>query len=231
VTSSAQEQTADAVDFAYQRARRAILSGELAPGEAISQVKVAAEFGISRTPLREAFSRLAAEGLVTSTFNRRMRVSELDLDDFEQIYAIRMSVEPGAIEKTAPRLTTIERHEIDLHLDGMDAAARDLDMDTFRSHHRAFHMSFTQHAGGRICQLLEDMWDYSERYRLAYLHYSLEAAGGVGLGRIQASQVDHREIFAALSDGDVQECAALQVAHMKKTLDGVLRDAAAQTHH
>ena len=226
VQPALEERPDDAVTFAYRRLRRAILEGALLPGAVLSQVRLAADFGISRTPLREALGRLESEGLITSDFNRRVRVSELDLDDFDQIYAIRMSLEPVGIRATVDHLTDAEGAALRAHVENMDAAIDRSDMDAFRAHHRAFHLGLTARAGNRISGLLEDMWDHSERYRLAYLHYDVARHGPTLTDRLRTSLIEHREILNAALVGDADECAQREVSHLARTLEGVFRDAA-----
>jgi GntR family transcriptional regulator, rspAB operon transcriptional repressor len=70
---------------AYEQLRSKILLGELAPGATFSQVQLASQLGISRTPLREAVRLLQTEGLLDSEPNRRVRVSPLTTEDFEDL--------------------------------------------------------------------------------------------------------------------------------------------------
>ncbi len=226
IPHAVEERPDDAVAFAHRRLRRAILDGALAPGAVLSQVRLAAEFGISRTPLREALSRLESEGLITSDFNRRVRVSELDLDDFDQIYAIRMGLEPVGIRATVGDLTEVEGAGLHAEVENMDAAIERSDMDAFRAHHRAFHLGLTARAGERIGRLLEDMWDHSERYRLAYLHYDMDRHGSALTDRLRTSQIEHRAILDAALAGDVDDCVRREVGHLARTLEGVFHDAA-----
>lgn len=217
--------TEGAVEFAYGRVRRAILVGELAPGEILSQVRLAAEFGISRTPLREALNRLEVDGLITSDFNRRVRVSELDLDDVDQIYAIRMSLEPIGIRVTVGNCGDDEKLSLATSVALMDQAIETADMDAFREHHRQFHLGLTSHAGARIVRLLADLWDHSERYRLAYLHYDGINHDAAQIERLRTSQTEHTAILNAALAGDAERCASLEVAHLNRTLQGVFTDA------
>src|SRR5688572_20431148 len=78
----------------YRHLRRAILSGELAPSAVVSQVQLAAKYGISRAPVREALRLLQNEGLVLATHNRRMRIAPLTVEGLEELYALRLLVEP-----------------------------------------------------------------------------------------------------------------------------------------
>ena len=217
----------DNAEYAFGRIRSEILTGQLAPGTVLSQANLARALGISRTPLREALNRLVSEGLVIGgEYNQRMRVSELDLDDFDQIYAARIALEPIAIVTTVALLDDGAKHELDIHLSAMDAAIESLDLEAFRNHHRLFHMGLTSLAGDRIDRLLTDLWDNSERYRLAYLHYDYSTRGDALVERLEVSQHEHRVMRDAAIAGDGKSCATVLVAHLTRTLDAVFADAA-----
>src|SRR4051812_49482729 len=95
----------DNVEQVYRRVREAILEGEIAPGATMSQVALADDLGISRTPLREALRMLQTEGLVDAERNRRVRVAPLSPADLEELYVMRVALEAEAIRLAVPRLT------------------------------------------------------------------------------------------------------------------------------
>lgn len=214
----------DAVELAYRVIRGAILDGRLPPSAVLSQVHLARELGISRTPLREALRQLATEGLVTGDFNRRLRVTPLDLSDFDQIYACRIALEPIAIRSTLPLLDEDGRSSLSASVDAMDAAIEAGDLDGFRGHHRDFHLGMCAHAGARISRMLSDLWDHSERYRLSYLHAESSRSDGVYQERLVASQVDHRQLLRAALAGDADESSRLLIAHLTRTIDNVFEE-------
>lgn len=216
----------DAVELAYRTIRAAILEGRLAPSAVLSQVLLARELGISRTPLREALRQLATEGLVTGDFNRRLRVTSLDLDDFDQIYACRIALEPIAIRSTLPLLDDEGRAGLVAAVDGMDATIAASDLVAFRGHHRDFHLGMCALAGPRIVRMLSDLWDHSERYRRAYLHIESSEPDDVSRERLVASQVEHRAILRAALDRDGDESSRLLVAHLTRTIDNVFEEQA-----
>ena len=90
----------------HERLRRDILSGEIPAGET-SQLALARELEVGRTPLREALRMLQHEGLVISEPNRRVRVAELSAADVEQLYSMRIALEAMAVQVTVPELGTI----------------------------------------------------------------------------------------------------------------------------
>src|ERR1700680_5103985 len=73
--------------------RQLILDGTVPPGTVLSQVQIAQEIGVSRTPLREALRMLQEEGLVLAEYNHRVRVAGIDIGEFEQFYASRIMLE------------------------------------------------------------------------------------------------------------------------------------------
>jgi DNA-binding GntR family transcriptional regulator len=211
----------DAVELAYVTLRTNVLDGTLPPGSVLSQVTLARDLGISRTPLREALRQLASEGLVVGDFNQRLRVTELDLDDFDQIYACRIALEPIAIKSTVPYLEASHREILTSHVAGMDQAMAAPDMTSFRSHHRAFHLGLAGLAGSRIRRTLADLWDHSERYRLSYLHVDQAHPNDASGERLAVSQVEHRGMLDAALAGDADLCASLLIEHLRRTIENV----------
>ena len=214
----------DAVELAYRTLRANVLDGTLPPGSVLSQVTLARELGISRTPLREALRQLAAEGLVVGDFNQRLRVTSLDLEDFDGIYAARIALEPVAIRATIPFLNEKLRQQLTAHVDGMDDAVDARDLTRFRTHHRAFHLGMSALAGSRICKMLADLWDHSERYRLTYLHVEHDRPNDASEERLSVSQVEHRAMLASAIVGNADVCADLHVEHLRRTVEMVFEE-------
>lgn len=152
----------------HARVREAILLGELQAGTAISQVQLARQLDVSRTPLREALRLLEREGLVDSEPNHRVRVSEVSVPDLEHLYAIRIDVEALAIRFTVPRLTEEDFAELtELH-EHMEQLAEAADYDQWELCNRAFHENLTKEGGKRLVAMIEQLSDHAERYRRLY---------------------------------------------------------------
>jgi DNA-binding GntR family transcriptional regulator len=81
------------VAVVHDQLRQAILRGDVPPGPATSQLVLARELGVGRTPLREALRMLQSEGLVISEPNRRVRIAELSIADAEELYVMRILLE------------------------------------------------------------------------------------------------------------------------------------------
>ena len=86
----------DNVEQVYKRVREAILEGQIAPGTVMSQVALADDLGVSRTPLREALRMLQSEGLVEAQANRRATVTPISATDLEELVVMRVALETEA---------------------------------------------------------------------------------------------------------------------------------------
>lgn len=236
-TTAADAAAVDNVQRAYQWIRDQILTGHMSPGSIVSQVRLAEELQISRTPLREALRHLTAEGLIISDFNRRIRISELDLADFDEIYAMRLALEPIGVHTTVPELTTEQKDQLREHVAMMDVAIKRKDLPMMRIHHKGFHLGLVQQAGWRLNNTLSELWDHSERYRLAYLHLDGQEPNEALVDeRFRISQEEHENILEAALAGESTVCSHRLVSHLQRTVEGVYHEATranqpTMTHH
>ena len=188
------------------RLRERIFAHEFPPGTWIDEQALAAEFGTSRTPLREALKVLAAEGMVTLKPRRGAYVTEVsdrDLDDIFPVLALLEGrVAHGATERARPedlrRLEalheTLERH----------ASAGNL--DRFFEANQDFHRALLDLAGNRwLAQVIHDL----RRVLRLTRHHSLLARG-----RVQQSLKEHRAILAAIRARDADRAADLMRTHL-----------------
>ena len=199
-------------DHAYEALRARILSGELAPGSAFSQVQVALQLGISRTPLREAVRRLQSEGLLRSDHNRQVRVSPLSTRDFEQLYTMRIALDSLAAKISVPQLTDSELARISEEFRLTAAAAERGDLSAYRPPHRRFHLGLSAHAGQRLLAQVSDLWDHADRYRLLYSGHA-----GDRTQIMQLASREHGAILEAAEQRDATECGRLIAAHLART--------------
>jgi DNA-binding GntR family transcriptional regulator len=207
VGSEARE--ADEVGSVHDRLRDAILWGRLAAGRTTSQVALMEEFGVGRTPLREALRQLQREGLVVSEPNRPVRIADFSSVDFESLYAMRISLEAVAIRQTVPRLRSSDLAELEGLMAQMDHYQRREDRPGLRVPHRAFHMMLVSGAGPRATRTMTQLFDHAERYRIAF---------GAGTPKVwEQRATEHRAILDAVADADTEAAARLLVAHYLRT--------------
>src|SRR5579875_2525033 len=134
----------------HDRLRDAILRGELPPGHATSQAKLASDLGMGRTPLREALRMLQREGLIVSEPNRRVRIAGLSGSDAEELYVMRIALEAVAIRLTVPRLESAGVAELEGLLAQMTHFLNVGDSIGLRKPHRTFHMALVAGSGPRV---------------------------------------------------------------------------------
>jgi DNA-binding GntR family transcriptional regulator len=179
--------------------RARIVSGRLGAGSRIDQDALAAEFGVSRMPVREALRQLGAEGFVTIVPHRGAIVTALSPDEVEEIYEMRAVLEGLASRLAVPALT---EHEL-AKLAGILSAMVDEDgIDTWVALNDRFHHTIIQASNrGRLIELIQRIRHQSQPYVRLYVHH---------LHRSAQARDEHEEILAALvaRDPDRAELAA-----------------------
>jgi len=172
--------------------RQRIFRRELEPGCWIDELKIAEEYGISRTPLREALKVLAAEGLVTMKVRRGAYVTEVSAQDLADVYHLLSLLESDAAGVVAERASAAELQELQaLHQALEDAAGPGLqNTDAFFAINERFHMRLLHIANNRWRdQLVADLRKVMKLNR----HNSL-----LKTGRMRESLREHRAILQAL---------------------------------
>src|SRR5690348_14156306 len=106
----------------FSLVRDRIISGRIPVDTAIRQDALAAELGVSKIPLREALARLEQEGLLVSQANRGFFVRPLNADEVEEVYALRLKLEPDAVGEAAKVATDADRKAARAALDELDVA-------------------------------------------------------------------------------------------------------------
>jgi DNA-binding GntR family transcriptional regulator len=206
VSESRRIEIKSVVDQVYVAVRERILTGELARGSRLRQEELAAELGVSRTPLREALRRLASEGLVEFNPNRGATVSRDDVANFWHAWAARVAIEPGAA-RLAARARDPEAAAGLRALIGEQRAGVDRGGDTYVAN-RDFHLALVAASGNpHLARFAETLWVP----RIARRIYTLQA---VDPSRVLAWADDHDRIADAIAEGDGDLAAALTRAHI-----------------
>ncbi|MEU9981676.1 GntR family transcriptional regulator [Streptomyces sp. NPDC050856] len=198
-----QERLRDQVAHAL---RAALIAGELLPGQVYSAPALAADFGISATPVREAMLDLAREGLVEPVRNKGFRVTEVserDLDQYTQLRALIEVPTVGAITATATRAQLEALRPV---ADEIVTSAREHDLIGYLDADRRFHLSLLALSGND--RLVETVGDLRKRSRL----YGLTALDERGL--LVASAQEHHELLDLMLDGDPRAAEACMARHL-----------------
>jgi DNA-binding GntR family transcriptional regulator len=207
----------DNIAAIHDELREAILRGDLRAGAVVSQLRLAADFGVSRGPVREALRLLQREGLVEAELNRRVRIADVSVDDLEELYAMRIVNEALAVRATVPRLSEQQLRELHSALEEMDAVAG-VDVHAWEEPHRRFHRGLITHGGDRLVRLVEQLSDHAERYRRVYIARD-PRAWSVGAA-------EHRAIYRAAERRNADEASDATVQHLARTALTVLANLA-----
>lgn len=164
-----------AAQHAVNGLRRALIAGELAPGDRIGQEQVAASLGISLAPVREALATLEQEGQVAYRPRRGYFVTELDVDDLREIYELRALLETRAARRGLPQLDEDAIERIELAARDCVEAASSGDIIAELEANRRFHFGILDAGEGQhTTRLIRLLWDSTETYR-AYYYNSPDA--------------------------------------------------------
>ncbi|MFZ3141519.1 GntR family transcriptional regulator [Polaromonas sp.] len=189
--------------------RQRIFNRELAPGSWIDELKLADEYGISRTPLREALKVLATEGLVTMKVRRGAYVTEVSDSDLADVYHLLALLESDAAEVVAAKATDAQLRELQgLHSE-LEKAVKN--RDRFFEVNETFHMRLLEIANNRWRdQMVADLRKVMKLNR----HNSLLKSG-----RIEESLAEHRAIMAALVARDAANTGQRMREHFRSGLE------------
>jgi DNA-binding GntR family transcriptional regulator len=197
-------------DQAFEEIRERILSARIPPLAPIRQDALAEELGISKIPLREALARLEQHGLLRSHANRGYLVPALCADEAEEVFALRLKIEPDAAAQASRDADDGERAAARAALLALEAGSSP-DSRPAVALHRALHLALVAPGGRRITsQLVERLHALAERY----VHKHLEPAG-----RSARAQREHRALLKAWLARDGERVATLLGQHITRTLD------------
>ena len=192
-----------------ERLRTQIFERQLEPGAWIDEMKLSADYGISRTPLREALKVLAVEGLVTMKPRRGAYVAEMSRDDVAQVYHLLALLESDAAGEVARRASDEQLSRLQALHDQLERQVRQ--RDAFFATNERFHMALLEIAGNRWrTQIVTDLRKVMKLNR----HHSLFKQG-----RMADSLGEHRLLMDALKRRNAARATALMKAHFESGLE------------
>lgn len=204
--------------------RHDIIVGLLAPGTRITEASLAARYGVSRVPVREALRALEAEGFVQSQVNVGSRVADIPVDDADDLFAVREALEIATARRAATRATGLfstsalptgwwkVRRELALLLDEGDAAIEADTLDLLVELNDRFHVGIAILSGSpSLGVLLRQLSG-----KIEWLYAADQDSRGKRLWP------DHRNILAAIDSGDVTLAGRLMKQHVRESRVGYL---------
>jgi DNA-binding GntR family transcriptional regulator len=196
--NGADKQTAQ--DLVLVAMREAILSGAVPPGARLRQEKLAERFGTSRIPVREALRALEYEGLVRSAPYRGFTVTELDADDIEEVYDLRILLEGHAVRLALPLMTDDDLRTLeDMYAEMSEASPGDAQLAAReRFYIRLYSMTGRPRLVGLIARLRQ------------------EVARSLRWPTLQHAPSHHQAFFEAIRAGDAERAASQLATHYRR---------------
>ena len=206
----------------YAELRQGILEGRYGLGASLIEVELAEAFGVSRTPVREALRRLAAEGLVEMEFNRRARVAAWKPSDLEHIYELRAVLESYAASRAASRISA---EKVDLVAELCDGEAEAIAsespdrIDRIIALNARLHLLIVEAAeNSRLRDLITPLVEIPSVLRSPSQHTDRH---------LQANLRDHIALLEALRHRDADWAASIMRMHMLDEKESLIRERSA----
>jgi DNA-binding GntR family transcriptional regulator len=197
---------ASVVDLAYAAIRERIMAGALPRGARVHQEDLAVELGVSRTPVREALRRLAAEGLVEMRTNRGARVADLERSGMRAAYEARLVIEPGAARLAAARRPAEPLRRMHEVLARQRRASGGVHA-SFAAN-RDFHLALVAASGNQFLeQLAQVLW-------VARIGEAIYEAQAETPERMRLDTEEHAAILAAVERGSARQAETLVRRHV-----------------
>jgi DNA-binding GntR family transcriptional regulator len=193
------------------RIREKILTGVYPPGSALLQDVIAAEFGVSKIPVREALVQLRAEGLVDVFAHRGFQVRPLSSTEVDEVFRLRSQIEPLAVAEGCRRSEDQDRDATRLAFGNLNDALAAGELYESGELNRAFHVALIVPRLQPIAaEILGRLHTLSQRYVRMHL---------LPPGRVGRATQEHSGLFEAWIGGDINEVVRLTRVHIEKTRD------------
>lgn len=199
-----------ASDRAYAMIRNMILSGELRSGAKIGEEALAEQCGVSRTPIREALSRLEAELLIRRSETQRSFVADWSLDDVEEMFELRGLLESRAARRAAKRINWSQIERLKMHNKALKEAITSAVPDTqrFLEHNHHFHgIILEASASAQLTNMLARIVERPIVHRTVQNFTSDD---------LQRSMREHSELLAAFEQHDPAWAEAVMISHIRR---------------
>ena len=200
--------------MAYEAIRKSILSGQWKIGELYNEKAIAADLGISRTPVREALLELASQDLIIFLPRRGLMVNRFTRRDVDEIFELRKAIELAAVEKVTVAAPPFDLFEIEDALLSQRKAVKQKDYLAFMEADRLFHTRFSELTNNRrIISILENIRDM--------IH--VMGAKALALeGRALEVIEEHQTIFDAVKKGRFEEARKAMAYHLDQSKGAVV---------
>lgn len=202
-------------DVVLNTLRRAILLGELKPGERLMELHLAEKLGVSRTPIREAIRMLELEGLVTMIPRKGAAVAQITEKSMNDVLEVRRALDALCAELACDRITLEELDALRLASEAFEAATGTTDAKKIAHADVAFHDIIVRATGNqRLIQLVNNLSEQMYRYRFEYIKDTSQH---------ETLVKEHRIIYQSIVNKDKETAAAAAKTHIDNQEKAIIR--------
>lgn len=194
--------------------RDRIKQGELVSGQRLVEPDLTRELGVSRNPLRDAFGRLATEGLVVIERNRGASVRRLSLAEVRELYQVREALESEAAALAATRVDAAGRRQLRDRIAAHAEVRHGQDLIAYHEQNEQFHQLIVRLSDNALLGRLTDQL-YIQAFRVQFRHLLTPSA-------IQNAVTEHEETAEAIHSGDPNAAEAAMRRHIRNSADLIL---------
>lgn len=202
-------------DVVFNTLRKAILTGELKPGERLMEIHLAKRLGVSRTPIREAIRKLELEGLVTMIPRRGAEVAEITEKSLKDVLEVRRALDALCAELACQRITEEEKRQLAAACEEFEKATKTKDATVIVRADVALHDIIVAATGNRrLVQLVNNLAEQMYRYRFEYIKDESQHEKLIE---------EHRMIYGNIMEGNraaAAEAARLHIDNQEKSIMG-----------
>lgn len=193
--------------------REMIGTGKLEPGQQIVQESLSTALGVSRVPIREALRVLEGEGQVIHHPNRGYFVTDLSVEDLEEVYRIRAILEEEALRLAIPLLTDSDIEYIESIQVELEKAVASKKISGIIEINRRFHFAMFEASNmPRLVRMIRTLWDATDAYRGVYF---------AAPTNLQHMNSEHRQMLESLKNRDVNKTIEFQTLHRENAVSAV----------
>lgn len=202
-------------DVVFNTLRKAILTGELKPGERLMEIHLANRLGVSRTPIREAIRKLELEGLVIMIPRRGAEVAQITEKNLKEVLEVRRALDALCVELACDRISADEEEQLREACDEFERATETRDATIIAKADVEFHDIIVQATGNqRLIQLINNLSEQMYRYRFEYIKDE---------NRHDNLISEHRMIYEGIVNRDKEKAAQAAKVHIDNQERSIIR--------
>ena len=202
-------------DVVFHTLRRAILTGQLKPGERLMEVHLANKLGVSRTPIREAIRKLELEGLVTMIPRRGAEVAQITEKSLKDVLEVRRALDVLSVELACERITKEEMEELYRACQEFERAAREKEPSVIAQADVRLHDIIVDATRNqRLKQLVNNLSEQMYRYRFVYIQEANQYENLIE---------EHREVYESIAERNKERAARAARLHIDNQELSILR--------